>query len=581
VQSGTVVYCALEGGAGFSNRVEAWRQRYLAADHDEREIPFFLLDVPLDLAADHAALIKTIIEQVTDAPSPVCIVIDTLNRALAGSENNPEDMGKFIKAADAIRVAFECLVVIVHHSGIERGRPRGHTSLSGADDVQIKVERDSNGTGNTITATVEHMKDDEAGAIVTSRLERVELGLDEDREEMSSCVIVACDEVVKKMARDDWGNSKTVKLLRRIVMSLLAKQGIDLRPFANGPIERALRVDQVRAEFFKAHYADAENEKAKQNAKRMAFKRAIEAAGDKIIIREVDEVEYIWLAHADHEAEAGTIGGEAMKEPPGKHTPSAKAYPLMSWEVDELLARGFTRTELFDNPGSAWEYRGILADPRYEHMHERFRVGAKTAEPCSWCDEGGNVRMITGTNARGQQQTAALHLKHAPLWFESCDLPLEDPAPSSTGNKGTSASVAAFLATPVKDELRAFGCSEEYIHNVLPADAHKFLAQRRKLAAVLTAWLAAIGANQPRTVNQLIRPIEDAAVAGDEAASKFRDAVLAAVAGTDMSLEDWLRENSGIEVGQLTLREAGTDKDGRAQWTLEPRVEPDKGSGAD
>jgi hypothetical protein len=43
-------------------------------------------------------------------------------------------------------------------------------------------------------------------------------------------------------------------------------------------------------------------------------------------------------------------------------------------------------------------------------------------------------------------------------------------------------------------------------------------------------------------------------------------------------LEQWLRENSGIEVGHLTLREAGTDKDGLAQWTLEPRVEPDKGS---
>jgi hypothetical protein len=276
VQQGTVVYCALEGGTGFSRRIEAWRQRYLAEAADGSDVPFYLLDVPLDLIADRAALIETITEQITDAPSPVCIVIDTLNRALGGSENKPEDMAKFIRAADAIRVAFECLVVIVHHSGLEGGRPRGHTSLPGADDVQIKVERDSNGTG-TITATVEHMKDDEAGATVTSRLERVELGEDDDGEIMSSCVIVACDDEAAPQKAvgskaGDWGKGKGAKLLREIIMAMLAEQGTDLRPWADGPSVRALRVDLVKAEFFKTHYADGETEKARQHARRMAFK---------------------------------------------------------------------------------------------------------------------------------------------------------------------------------------------------------------------------------------------------------------------------------------------------------------------
>jgi hypothetical protein len=51
-------------------------------------------------------------------------------------------------------------------------------------------------------------------------------------------------------------------------------------------------------------------------------------------------------------------------------------------------------------------------------MRERFGLGAKTAEPCELCGDCGNVRMITGTDARGRQRTAALHLKHAPDWFE-------------------------------------------------------------------------------------------------------------------------------------------------------------------
>ena len=57
-----------------------------------------------------------------------------------------------------------CVVIIVHHCGIVGSRPRGHTSLTGACDGQIAVERDDNGT---ISIKVEFMKDDEAGAIPT------------------------------------------------------------------------------------------------------------------------------------------------------------------------------------------------------------------------------------------------------------------------------------------------------------------------------------------------------------------------------------------------------------------------------
>src|SRR5262249_33085607 len=154
---------------------------------------------------------------------------------LAGSENKPEDMSKFIRAADAIWVAFECLVVIVHHSGIDPKRPRGHTSLPGADEVQIKVERPDAGP---ITTTVGNMKEEGPGAAVISRLEPVELGPDDDGEIMSSCVIVASDgpaaAAAKAASKDDWGKSKTVKRLRGIIMAMLAEQGIDLRPWADG-----------------------------------------------------------------------------------------------------------------------------------------------------------------------------------------------------------------------------------------------------------------------------------------------------------------------------------------------------------
>ena len=187
VQQGAVVYLALEGGHGFRARVVAWRQQHLAEHHGP--VPFFLLDIPVDLVRDHMTLIAAIRAQL-GGQMPAVVVVDTLNRALLGDENNPKDMSIFIRAIDAIRDTFDCLVPIVHHCGIQGGRPRGHTSLTGADDVQIAIERDKD---NNVIAKVEHMKDGEAGAVIASRLETVELGTDDDGDPQASCIVVPVD----------------------------------------------------------------------------------------------------------------------------------------------------------------------------------------------------------------------------------------------------------------------------------------------------------------------------------------------------------------------------------------------------
>jgi hypothetical protein len=185
VCQGSVVYLALEGGNGFPARKEAWRRRHLA-DHQEPG-PFYLVDVPVDLIADRDKLIESIRAQ---EHAPAVVVIDTLNRALNGDENNSQDMARFIRAADMIRAVFGCTVIIVHHCGINGNRPRGHTSLSGADDAQIAVARDA---ADNVVATVEHMKDSEGGTTIVSRLERVELGTDDDGDPITSCIIVPVD----------------------------------------------------------------------------------------------------------------------------------------------------------------------------------------------------------------------------------------------------------------------------------------------------------------------------------------------------------------------------------------------------
>ena len=182
VKDGPVVYCALEGQRGFTRRIEAYRRKRPHA----KGAPLYLMSTPLDLIGNHKALIASIRAQLPKDVAPVAVAIDTLNRSLVGSESSDEDMAAYIRAAEAIRAAFDCVVIIVHHSGHNGDRPRGHSSLLGADDALIAVKRD---LADNIVATVENAKDGEAGLEIISRLAVVIIGDDEDGDPITSCVV--------------------------------------------------------------------------------------------------------------------------------------------------------------------------------------------------------------------------------------------------------------------------------------------------------------------------------------------------------------------------------------------------------
>ena len=77
VQNGSVVYLALEGGKGFTHRVEAFRRH-----HSVTDAPFYLITDRTDLVKDHTQLIYEIKAQ--SGERPALVVIDTLNRSLFG-----------------------------------------------------------------------------------------------------------------------------------------------------------------------------------------------------------------------------------------------------------------------------------------------------------------------------------------------------------------------------------------------------------------------------------------------------------------------------------------------------------------
>lgn len=180
VKKAAVVYCVLEGAEGFLARVEAFRQAKMT---EEADVPFFLIATPMSLAADHGHIVVAI--RAADV-TPGAVVIDTLNRSIAGSESDDRDMAAYIQAADAIRDAFKCAVIIVHHCGHEGSRPRGHSSLLGAADALLSVKRDS---ANNIAVSVEYMKDGPTCKEIVCSLEPMEVGIDTDGDPISSCVV--------------------------------------------------------------------------------------------------------------------------------------------------------------------------------------------------------------------------------------------------------------------------------------------------------------------------------------------------------------------------------------------------------
>lgn len=174
-----VVYLALEGEAGFKNRVAAWEQEHGHALPDNFK---FLLQQPFQL---------TTAQDVTDLlavlPRSALVIIDTLNRAAATSdENSSKDMGEILAAAKAIQDGTSGLVLIVHHTGKDASRgARGHSSFFAALDGAIEVERD----GERRSWSIAKSRDGVDGIRHGFKLKEHLLGTDADGESITSCTV--------------------------------------------------------------------------------------------------------------------------------------------------------------------------------------------------------------------------------------------------------------------------------------------------------------------------------------------------------------------------------------------------------
>jgi hypothetical protein len=289
VQGGDVVYLALEGQDGFGNRADAFRARYLKGEKVPR---FHLIKETTDLVRDHKQLVADIYAQCPD--SPAAVVIDTMNRSLVGSESKDEDMAAYLRAAKAIEDAFDCVVIIVHHCGVDGTRPRGHTSQGGAVDVELEAQKDKAGN---VVVTVKAAKEMVEGAVITSRLEVVELGIDQDGDKITSCVVLPVEDVApigkpaKPAKRRKMAKSAQVAL--RALEEAITELG-ERAPTSNH-IPSGVRVTTLDA-WREYAYRRGISPSEKARARQAAFARASEYLTDEQIVGVWDN--NVWITGA-------------------------------------------------------------------------------------------------------------------------------------------------------------------------------------------------------------------------------------------------------------------------------------------
>jgi hypothetical protein len=179
-----VMYVAAEGATGMRYRLKA------IANHLNVE----LADLPIKFIADAPNLLEKqdaldLAKAIVAAGGADVVVLDTFAQVMAGgNENSGEDVGKVLAHCRGInRATGGAMVLPVHHSGKDTSRgARGWSGIKAAMDVELEVVR----VEERRSVSVTKIKDGPGeGREYPFRLNTVVLGLDEDGDEITSCVV--------------------------------------------------------------------------------------------------------------------------------------------------------------------------------------------------------------------------------------------------------------------------------------------------------------------------------------------------------------------------------------------------------
>ena len=245
-------------------------------------------------------------------------MIDTIaacaGYARAGDESDPSTGQAVMNVLKAIAQAIGCFALGVDHFGknLEAGT-RGASSKEAAGDLVLAClgNKELSGSVTNTRLAVRKNRGGQQGKEYPYTLRIVEAPEpDEDGEPISTMVVdwVAAPAGTAQLEQDPWTKGRTqdqrtaVLRLKRVLMDVLADQGVELLIPPDGPLMRMVDQEIVRERFYAATLADGTPaQKGEYGRKR--FKRAIDWAEDQqlIAVQEIDGITYLRLTPPDPE----------------------------------------------------------------------------------------------------------------------------------------------------------------------------------------------------------------------------------------------------------------------------------------
>lgn len=240
VRQGKVAYIAAEGAEGFRKRLAAYAQRN---EVDLAQVPLSVLNAAPNLLEKVDA--KDIVVGIRAAGGADLIIVDTFAQTTPGAnENAGEDVGKALSHCKRIHELTGAMVVLIHHSGKDATKgARGWSGLRAAADAEIEVVRTDAGRFLRLSKN----KDGEDGLEWGFDLEVVQLGVDEDLDPITSCVVVDApvpavggvasrklgknekivNDVLQEMAQAQTEGIEVGPVLAEAVRRLKAREGVE------------------------------------------------------------------------------------------------------------------------------------------------------------------------------------------------------------------------------------------------------------------------------------------------------------------------------------------------------------------
>lgn len=215
VSGAKVCWIAAEGQEDMRKRVQAYG---LFNKVPLTELPMEFIDVAPNFL--EAADIKAVIKQMRAKGHFDVVVVDTLAQVMSGgNENSGEDMGKVLAYCREITRLTGAMVILIHHSGKDESRgARGWSGLRAAADFEFEVIR----ADEDRVVTVTKMKGGADGAEYGFRLQIQEVGVDDDGDIETTCVVEYTDSTRATVAVTQGPKGDNNTLVMETATTLLA-----------------------------------------------------------------------------------------------------------------------------------------------------------------------------------------------------------------------------------------------------------------------------------------------------------------------------------------------------------------------